>query len=104
MVYATYRDIPKHVKWQEDFQGNSASAETRSNGWYVIYSYGTIMAIVLPNGKAVVNVDHYSVTTSRLQNIIKRYLEAEMVFIQPHSAWYSGDNAAMEREATQIVK
>lgn len=103
MAYATYRDIPTHVKWQEDFQGNSASAETRSNGWYVIYSYETIMAIVLPNGKAVVNADHYSMTTSRLQNIIKQYLDAKMVFVQPRGAWYAGDNAVMEHEAEQLA-
>lgn len=103
MTYATYRDIPTHIKWQEDFEGNSARGITEKNGWYYIYSYNTIMAIVLPNNKAVVNADHYSMTTSRLQNIIKRYLDAKMVFITPRSAWYAGDNAAMEREAMQLA-
>ena len=103
MTYATYRDIPSHINWQEDFQGNSASAETKSNGWYYIYSYGTIMAIVLPNNKAVVNSSHYSPTTSRLQNIIKRYLSAKVTYVEPRGAWYAGDNAVMEHEAEQLA-
>ena len=103
MAYATYKDIPSHISWQEDFEGNSAKAETKSNGWYVIYSYNTIMAIVLPNRKAVVNASHYSPTTSRLQNILKRYLSAEIIYVEPRGAWYAGDNAVMEHEAEQLA-
>lgn len=103
MAYATYKDIPSHISWHEDFEGNSAKAETKSNGWYVIYSYNTIMAIVLPNNKAVVNTSHYSPTTSRLQNIIKNYLNAEFICVEPRGAWYAGDNAVMEHEAEQLA-
>ena len=103
MAYATYKDIPSHIKWQEDFEGNSAKAETKSNGWYVIYSYNTIMAIVLPNRRAVVNKSYYSRTTSRLQNIIKHYLNAEVTIIAPLGAWYADDNAMIEHEAEQLA-
>ena len=103
MAYATYRDIPSHINWQEDFEGNSAKGETKSNGWYYVYSYNTIMAIVLPNNKAVVNASHYSPTTSRLQNILKRYLSAEIIYVEPRGAWYAGDNAVMEHEAEQLA-
>lgn len=103
MAYATYKDIPSHIREQEDFEGNSVKAETKSNGWYVIYSYSTIMAIVLPNKKAVVNTNYYSHTTSRLQNIIKHYLNAVVTCVEPKGAWYAGDNAVMEREAKQLA-
>ena len=103
MAYATYKDIPSHISWQEDFEGNSAKAETKSNGWYIIYSYNTIMAIVLPNRKAVVIESHYSPTTSRLQNIIKNYLNVEFTCVEPRGAWYAGDNAVMEHEAEQLA-
>ena len=103
MTYATYRDIPTHIKWQEDFEGNSARGITEKNGWYYIYSYNTIMAIVLPNKKAVVNTNYYSHTTSRLQNIIKHYLNAVVICVEPKGAWYAGDNAVMEREAKQLA-
>lgn len=103
MAYATYKDIPSHINWQEDFEGNSAKGETKSNGWYYIYSYNTIMAIVLPNNKAVVNASYYSPTTSRLQNILKRYLSAEIIYVEPRGAWYAGDNAVMEHETEQLA-
>lgn len=103
MAYATYKDIPSHINWQEDFEGNSAKSETKSNGWYYVYSYNTIMAIVLPNNKAVVNASYYSPTTSRLQNILKRYLSAEIIYVEPRGAWYAGDNAVMEHEAEQLA-
>lgn len=103
MAYATYKDIPSHINWRKDFEGNSAKAETKSNGWYVIYSYNTIMAIVLPNRKAVVNESHYSPTTSRLQNIIKRYLCAEVTYVRARGAWYGGDNVVMERLAEKLA-
>ena len=103
MTYSTYKDIPHHIRWQNDFQGNSASAVTKSNGWYYIYSYETIMAIVLPNNKAVVNSSYYSPTTSRLQNIIKRCLSAKITYVEIRGAWYAGDNVGMKCEARKLA-
>lgn len=58
---------------REDFEGNSASAFTDESGKYIIMSYSTVMAVIGANGEVEsFNEKRYSMTTSRLQNMIKR--------------------------------
>lgn len=73
MPYTNYRDMSEAIANREDFDGSSASGLTETSGKYVIKSYKTVMAIIDQNGQVeYYNDKHYSSTTSRLQNIIKR--------------------------------
>lgn len=73
MPYTTYRDMQTALENREDFDGNSASAFTDESGKYIIMSYNTIMAIIGTSGEVeYYNEKKYSMTTSRLQNMIKR--------------------------------
>jgi len=73
MSYSNYRDIEQAIAQLEPFNGNSASAYLEK-GEYIIVSYSTEMARIRVIDREVMtfNDNHYSSTTSRLQNIIRR--------------------------------
>ena len=64
--YGNYREIPRLIRGKHEFKGNSASAYYDDELGYVIKSYSTIMWCK----KDGLNLKYYSMTTSRLQNII----------------------------------
>ena len=75
MSYSNYRQIETAIRECKPFAGNSARGVWNSiDGYYRVYSYGTLIATIMPYTTAhyTINARKYSVTTSRLQNIIKR--------------------------------
>lgn len=70
MNYTAYRDMHDKLANLEPFKGNTARA-TRYGDEYEVYSYGTLIA-TRKNGETWVNPRRYSMTTSRLQNMIRR--------------------------------
>lgn len=64
-MYHTYRDIERAVTCGYEFKGNSSYSIRGSQG-YEIYSYSTLIY----SDEKGLNTDYYSVTTSKLQNII----------------------------------
>ena len=73
MPYANYRQIEKALSGLQEFTGNSARASWDSEGFYTVYSYTTPIAKAnARTGGVVLNARKYSITTSRLQNIIWR--------------------------------
>ena len=73
MTYANYRQIEKAQSGLQEFTGNSARGAWDSEGIYTVFSYNTPIAKAnVRTGGVVLNVRKYSVTTSRLQNIIRR--------------------------------
>lgn len=72
MSYATYRDIPYLISYREPFTGNSASARWTSSGVYEVLSYSTTIATYTPGTGWNVPDKHYSRTTSRIQNLVRR--------------------------------
>ena len=72
MSNATYQTIPGLIATAKPFTHGSCRAYYEANGNYVIYSYSTLIAGITANGVKHLNGNKYSMTTSRLQNIIKR--------------------------------
>jgi hypothetical protein len=75
---SNYREIPALLRAREPFEGNSMSAayERYAMGGmaYVVRSYGTEIASLLPDGQKVINDTKYSHTTSRHQNLVRENL------------------------------
>ena len=77
MSYTNYRNMEQAISKGVPFEGNSARGVFDSvDGYYRVYSYNTLIARFMPYTRAgyQLNTRKYSVTTSRLQNIIKRAL------------------------------
>lgn len=77
MAKATYRTMPELIATRTPFTHGSAHAYTDTDGRYRIFSYSTEIAHSLSPFKDGVYANHlneskYSVTTSRLQNIIRK--------------------------------
>ena len=80
MRQSNYREIIKHIEGLASFTGNTMTGERREFGFgvtYQVWSYNEPIACVVSDiagGKITIflNERKYSVTTSRLQNIIKR--------------------------------
>lgn len=69
---ANYRQIPGLIANLTPFKGNTMHAyRCPQSGAYIIMSYHTVIATVY-KGIVKLNTTHYSVTTSKQQNIIKR--------------------------------
>lgn len=68
MDYTTYRNMPGLILRRCEFKGNSVSAYNDKVLGYVIKSYDTIIY----SQRDGLNLDYYSVTTSKIQNIIAR--------------------------------
>lgn len=72
MSLATYATIPALLATKTPFKHGSCHAYFEDNGNYVVFSYSTLIAGTMPDGSKHLNAGKYSVTTSRLQNIIRK--------------------------------
>lgn len=87
--YATYKQMQALLQAKEAFKGNSVEALKDSKGYYTIYSYNTIVAVVAPCSKAVINITYYSVTTSKIQNMLKHvFPDADLMKIVDDKGTY----------------
>ena len=102
--YKTYKQIPEAIANQENFEGSSVQGY-KENDWYYVYSYGTLMAIVLANGAGVVlNKHKYSPTTSKIQNILRWLFEDATVYdVYPAGETMYRDNKAMREKAEDVA-
>lgn len=70
-TYIPYRDIQTELEQLRDIQGNSVTAKNADNR-YTVLSYKTpILIIYMATGETIFDNNYYSVTTSKLQNLIK---------------------------------
>ena len=70
--YTNYRDIPRAIRARENFMGNSCRGVWLDRSEYVVFSYSTLIySDDLMTGVKKLNSRKYSVTTSRLQNIVR---------------------------------
>jgi hypothetical protein len=86
MSYANYRQIPALLRAREQFDGNSMMGRSgrffvREGDWhgvsvarYIVWSYGEMIAVVDDKGFVHHNPEKFSRTTSRHQNLCKRFL------------------------------
>lgn len=72
MSYTSYADMPGLLSRRREFTGNSASARWTDSETYAVYSYSTVIATYSPTAGWNIPEEHYSRTTSRLQNLIRR--------------------------------
>ena len=102
--YKTYKQIPEAISNQENGAGSSVQG-VKENDWYYVYSYGTLMAIVLANGAGVVlNKHKYSSTTSKIQNILRWLFEETTVYeVYPAGETMYRDNKVMREKAEDIA-
>jgi hypothetical protein len=69
-----YNQIPNAIENRQSFKGNSCKAIYEGNN-YIIYSYATpIFKVNRITGSKSFNYDYYSVTTSKIQNIISKVI------------------------------
>ena len=102
--YKTYKEIPDAITKQENFAGSSVQGY-KENDWYYVYSYGTLMAIVLANGAGVVlNKKKYSPTTSKIQNILRRLFKDTAVYeVYPAGETMYRDNKEKRKKAEDVA-
>lgn len=102
--YKTYKEIPEAIAQQETFAGSSVQG-VKENDWYYVYSYGTLMAIVLANNAGVVlNKSKYSSTTSKIQNILRWLFEDATVYeVYPAGKTMYRDNKMMREKAEDVA-
>lgn len=73
-TYTTYRHMERKLEQLRDFTGNSASGMFTGTH-YIVKSYETLMLYLnTKTGELFFNNCYYSVTTSKLQNMIKAAL------------------------------
>lgn len=74
-----YREIRAALANLKEFKGNSMSARW-ADGAYLVRSYSTVIATYDPETECRwVSDDHYSVTTSRHQNLCRTWLPGRTV-------------------------
>lgn len=71
--YTTYNSIKDKILAKGGFRGNSASGQLENGGIFAVKSYKQWIFRIYPTGKTEFNNKFYSVTTSRLQNLIARF-------------------------------
>lgn len=71
MKKATYREIPALLEQRKPFDGNSCHAFKYDN-CYEVWSYYTLILKEVDGEVMYFDSDHYSSTTSKLQNILRR--------------------------------
>lgn len=69
---ATYATIPALLATKTPFKHGSCHAFISSSNAYVVVSYDTEIGAWLASGTKVMNDKKFSVTTSRLQNLIRK--------------------------------
>ena len=69
--------MPSLLCSRKPFRGNRVTAILKPNGTYEVYSYDTLMLKVTKGGTLYFNSRKYSVTTSRLQNILRSVFDTE---------------------------
>lgn len=78
-----YTELEHAVRFAIPYTHGSSHAETHTNSngelEYNVWSYNTLMLTVVAGHVTYYNDRHYSTTTSRLQNIIKRNWDVEKV-------------------------
>jgi hypothetical protein len=68
-----YKTIEDKLANRQPFRGNSLNGFwDAQTGYYVVYSYNTLIATLESGGKRWVNPNKFSQTTTRQQNLIKR--------------------------------
>jgi hypothetical protein len=72
MSLATYATIPALLATKTPFKHGSCHAYISSSNAYVVVSYGTDVGAWMQDGTKHFNTNKYSVTTSRLQNLIRK--------------------------------
>ena len=74
MAQANYREISELLATKTPFKGNSCHAFIDDENVYRVFSYSTQIALFQLSGEPNpwLNPSRYSVTTSRLQNLIKK--------------------------------
>lgn len=72
MTRATYATMPALLATKTPFTHGSCHAYFEDNGNYVVFSYSTLIAGITASGAKQLNERKYSMTTSRLQNIIRK--------------------------------
>lgn len=102
--YKTYKEIPAAIREQENFAGSSVQG-VKEDDWYYVYSYGTLMAIVLANDACVIlNKQHYSPTTSKIQKILRCLFEDTTVYeVYPAGETMYRDNKMMREKAEDVA-
>ena len=102
--YKTYKEIPGAIINRKNFKGSSVEGAVRSD-WYYIYSYDTIIGIVLANDAGLVlNVHHYSPTTSKIQNILRRIFDDAPIYeVNPTGKTLHQNNMAMINKADDVA-
>lgn len=77
-MYSNYDDIRRAIRNAHEFQGNSARGEYQQGGSvFAVYSYRTCIFRYEVASDTVLMFDarYYSCTTSRLQNILRKYYD-----------------------------
>ena len=67
----SYRYMPSFLKENKEFVGNSVHAEMDGDN-YNVWSYRTLIFSQYADGSMWLNNNYYSVTTSKIQNMIIR--------------------------------
>lgn len=79
MSYSNYTQIKSAIANRQEFTGNSCAGRWLDKSEYVVFSYSTLIySDDLITGKKTLNARKYSVTTSRLQNLIRGVIGAEL--------------------------
>jgi hypothetical protein len=79
MSYSNYSQIERAIANRQEFTGNSCAGRWLDRSEYVVFSYSTLIySDDLMTGKKTLNARKYSVTTSRLQNLIRRAIGADL--------------------------
>ena len=79
MSYSNYSQIESAIRARREFTGNSCAGRWLDRSEYVVFSYSTLIySDDLMTGRRTLNARKYSNTTSRLQNIIRRAIGAEL--------------------------
>ena len=73
-MYKNYSDMPRALETKQTFRGNSVNAFIDADQCYTVYSYNTIIYQDGNGSEPFFNNAYFSVTTSRLQNMLIRAL------------------------------
>jgi len=74
MSYTNLRDSVEKMRNQKDFQSNSLWGRCQASGIYRIYSYSTCLAEIKDGEIKYLNLQQFSVTTSKHQGYIRQAL------------------------------